>query len=78
MTYSDTGYESADELPYESVPGDRLIHRESVFLERAIADERERLAMACSCEKVCPSGAITKVNGRSFLAQEKCINILLG
>lgn len=130
MAYSGRGYEGVDELPYKIVPGDRPIHRESVFLERAIAGERVRLAMglglrpsdgrhlvsegmdaaaiaeqyyeppliniisyachACptnqykvtkycqnclarSCEKVCPKGAISNVNGRSFIDQDKCI-----
>ena len=130
MAYSGTGYEGVDELPYKIVPGDRPLHRESVFLERAIAGERVRLAMglglrpadgrhlvsegmdaaaiaeqyyeapliniipyachACptnqykvtkycqnclarSCEKVCPKGAITNVNGRSLIDQSKCI-----
>ena len=45
MAYADQGYEGVDELPYKIVPGDRPLHRESVFLERAIAGERVRLAM---------------------------------
>ena len=130
MAYAGKGYEGVDELPYKIVPGDRPLHRESVFLERAIAGERVRLAMglslrpsdgrhlvsegmdaaaiaeqyyepplvniipyachACptnqykvtkycqnclarSCEKVCPKGAISNVNGRSFIDQSKCI-----
>ncbi len=130
MAYSGNGYEAADALPYVIVPGDRPLHRESAFLERAIAGERVRLAMglslrpsdgrhlvtegmdaaaiaeqyyeppliniipyachACptnqykvtkycqnclarSCEKVCPKGAISFVNGRSHIDQEKCI-----
>ncbi len=48
MAYSGQGYEGADELPYKIVPGDRPLHRESVFLERAIAGERVRLAMGLS------------------------------
>ena len=48
MAYSGNGYEAADELPYKIVPGDRPLHRESVFLERAIAGERVRLAMGLS------------------------------
>ena len=130
MAYAGNGYEAANELPYVIVPGDRPLHRESVFLERAIAGERVRLAMglslrpadgrhlvtegmsaaavaeqyyeppliniisyachACptnqykvtkycqnclarSCEKVCPKGAISFVNGRSHIDQDKCI-----
>lgn len=45
MAYAGKGYEAANELPYTIVPGDRPLHRESVFLERAIAGERVRLAM---------------------------------
>ena len=45
MAYAGKGYEEANELPYMIVPGDRPLHRESVFLERAIAGERVRLAM---------------------------------
>ena len=45
MAYAGKGYEAANELPYIIVPGDRPLHRESVFLERAIAGERVRLAM---------------------------------
>ena len=130
MAYSGRGYEGVDELPYIIVPGDRPLHRESVFLERAIASERVRLAMglnirpiqtrhlmtegmdaaavaeqyyqppliniipyachacptnqyrvtescqnclAASCQKVCPKGAISFVNGKSHIDPDKCI-----
>jgi len=130
MAYSGKGYEGVDELPYIIVPGDRPLHRESVFLERAIASERVRMAMglnlrpiqtrhlmtegmdqaavaeqyyeppliniipyachacptnqyrvtdscqnclAASCQKVCPKGAISFVNGKSCIDPEKCI-----
>ena len=48
MAYAGNGYEAANELPYKIVPGDRPLHRESAFLERAIAGERVRLAMGMS------------------------------
>ena len=48
MAYAGNSYEAANELPYKIVPGDRPLHRESVFLERAIAGERVRLAMGLS------------------------------
>ena len=130
MAYSGKGYAQADELPYIIVPGDRPLHRESVFLERAIASERVRLAMglnmrpiqsrhlmtegmdhaaiaeqyyeppliniipyachgcptnqyrvtencqnclAASCQRVCPKGAVSFVNGKSQIDQETCI-----
>ena len=130
MAYNGGDYSNAEDLPYIIVPGDRPLHRESVFLERAIAGERVRLAMglgvrpiqtrslmtdgmdaaavaeayyepplvniipyachACptnqyrvtescqnclarSCEKVCPKGAISFINGKSHIDTEKCI-----
>jgi len=45
MAYSGGDYSHAEDLPYIIVPGDQPLHRESVFLERAIAGERVRLAM---------------------------------
>ncbi len=48
MAYEGHGHEMANDLPYIIVPGDRPLHRESVFLERAIAGERVRLAMGLS------------------------------
>ena len=56
MAYSGDGIEAASELPYKIVPGDRPLHRESIFLERAIAKERVRLAMGLS---PCPWTAAT-------------------
>ncbi len=51
MAYEGKGLECADELPYIIIPGDLPRHRESVFLERAIAGERVRLAMGLSLRK---------------------------
>ena len=130
MAYAGNGYDRVDELPYIIVPGDQPLHRESVFLERAIASERVRLAMglnirpiqtrhlmtegmdaaavaeqyyepplvniipyachacptnqyrvtescqnclAASCQKVCPKGAISFVNGKSYIDTKKCV-----
>ncbi|MGN1000089.1 MAG: 4Fe-4S dicluster domain-containing protein [Faecousia sp.] len=130
MAYNGGDYTKAEDLPYIIVPGDQPLHRESIFLERAIAGERVRLAMglgirpiqtrslmtegmdnaaiaeayyepplvniipyachacptnryqvtehcqnclAASCQKVCPKGAISFVNGKSCIDPEKCI-----
>ena len=130
MAYAGGDYSHAEDLPYKIVPGDQPLHRESVFLERAIAGERVRLAMglgirpiqtrtlmtdgmdaaavaeqyyeppliniipyachacptnqykvsnycqnclAASCQKVCPKGAISFRNNRSYIDLEKCI-----
>ena len=130
MAYEGGDYTKAEDLPYIIVPGDQPLHRESVFLERAIAGERVRLAMglslrpvqtrslmtegmdaaavaeqyyeppliniipyachacptnqyrvtescqnclAASCQKVCPKGAISIRNSRSYIDLDKCI-----
>ena len=130
MAYAGGDYSHAEELPFVIVPGDQPLHRESIFLERAIAGERVRLAMglgvrsiqtrslmtdgmdaaavaeqyyeppliniipyachvcptnqyrvtescqnclAASCQKVCPVGAISFINGKSLIDKEKCI-----
>ena len=52
MAYAGGDYSKAEDLPYVIVPGDRPLHRESVFLERAIAGERVRLAMGLSIRPV--------------------------
>ena len=52
MAYAGGDYSKAEDLPYIIVPGDRPLHRESVFLERAIAGERVRLAMGLSIRPV--------------------------
>ena len=52
MAYAGGDYSNAEDLPYKIVPGDQPLHRESVFLERAIAGERVRLAMGLSIRPV--------------------------
>lgn len=130
MAYEGGDYSRIIDLPYKIIPGEVATHRESVFLERAIVEERLRLAIglplrdmtehapvskgieesaiaekyydpplvniikfACHscpdnevrvtdscqgclahpCSEVCPKGAISIVNGRSVIDQEKCI-----
>ena len=130
MAYDGGDYSRAEEIPYTIIPGDQPLHRESVFLERAITGERVRLAMglgvrpiqtrtlmtdgmdkaavaqqyyeppliniipyachacptnqyrvtemcqsclAASCQKVCPRGAISFVNGKSHIDPSRCI-----
>ena len=52
MAYAGGDYSKAEDLPYIIVPGDQPLHRESVFLERAIAGERVRLAMGLSIRPI--------------------------
>ncbi len=130
LAYEGGDYSKVEDLPFVIVPGDRPLHRESIFLERAIAGERIRLAMglslrpvqcrtlmtdgmdqaaiaeqyyepplvniipyachacptrqyrvtescqnclAASCQRVCPRNAVSFVNGKSQIDQDKCI-----
>ena len=52
MAYEDGGFSRVEDLPYVIVPGENPLHRESIFLERAIAKERVRLAMGLSIRPV--------------------------
>ena len=45
LAYEGGDYNRIEEIPYTIVPGEIAAHRESIFLERAIAGERVRLAM---------------------------------
>lgn len=130
MAYEGGDYSRIINLPYKIIPGEVATYRDSVFLERAIVEERLRLAIglplrkmtehapvsqgieesaiaekyydpplvniikfachACPdnevrvtdscqcclahpCKEVCPKDAISIVNGRSVIDQEKCI-----
>ncbi len=70
MAYSGQGYEQADELPYIIVPGDQPLHRESVFLERAIASERVRLAMGLNLRPIQTRHLLTEGMDHAAIAQQ--------
>ena len=70
MAYEGNGYESANDLPYKIVPGDRPLHRESVFLERAIAGERVRLAMGLSLRPADGRHLVTEGMSNADIAEQ--------
>ena len=70
MAYEGNGYEAADELPYRIVPGDRPLHRESVFLARAIAGERVRLAMGLSLRPADGRHLVTEGMSAAAIAEQ--------
>ncbi len=70
MAYTGKGYEGVDELPYIIVPGDRPLHRESVFLERAIASERVRLAMGLNIRPIQTRHLMTEGMDSAAVAQQ--------
>ena len=70
MAYNGDDYTKAEDLPYIIVPGDQPLHRESVFLERAIAGERVRLAMGLSVRSVQTRSLITEGMDHAAIAQQ--------
>ena len=70
MAYEGGGYEGAEDLPYVIVPGDSPLHRESIFLERAIAGERVRLAMGLSIRPVQTRSLMTEGMDHAAIAEQ--------
>ncbi len=70
MAYEGGDYSRAEDLPYIIVPGDQPLHRESVFLERAIAGERVRLAMGLSIRPVQTRSLMTEGMDAAAVAEQ--------
>ncbi len=70
MAYDGGDYTKAEDLPYIIVPGDRPLHRESVFLERAIAGERVRLAMGLSIRPIQTRSLMTEGMDHAAIAEQ--------
>ena len=70
MAYSGNGYENVDDLPYIVVPGDQPLHRDSVFLERAIVKERVRVAMGLNPRPVHTRHLMTEGMDHAAIAQQ--------
>ena len=70
MAYVGGDYSRAEDLPYIIVPGDQPLHRESVFLERAIAGERVRLAMGLSIRPIQTRSLMTEGMDHAAVAEQ--------
>ena len=70
LAYSGQDYTKAEDLPFLIVPGDQPLHRESIFLERAIAGERVRLAMGLSVRSVQTRSLMTEGMDHAAIAQQ--------
>ena len=70
MAYEGEDYTAAEELPYKIVPGDQPLHRESIFLERAIAGERVRLAMGLGVRPIQTRMLLTEGMDNAAIAQQ--------
>ncbi len=58
--YEDGDLSQMDKIPYEIVPGEVSVYRDSVFLERAIVRERMRLAMGLSLRTAAEQAPVTQ------------------
>ena len=70
MAYESNDFTKAEDLPYVIVPGENPLHRESIFLERAIAGERIRLAMGLSLQSVQQRTLLTEGMDQAAIAEQ--------
>ena len=70
MAYDGGDYSRVEDLPYKIVPGDQPMHRESIFLERAIAGERVRLAMGLGIRPVQSRTLMTEGMDHAAIAEQ--------
>ena len=63
-------YSRVEDIPFVIVPGDRPLHRESIFLERAIAGERVRLALGLSLRPVQSRTLMTQGMDHAAIAEQ--------
>ena len=70
LAYEGGDYTRMEDLPYKIVPGDVAIHRESIFLERAIVEERLRLAMGLPLRSVSEHAPVSKGVNESAIAEK--------
>ncbi|MDY4509738.1 MAG: 4Fe-4S dicluster domain-containing protein [Candidatus Faecousia sp.] len=70
MAYAGGDYTNVEDLPYKIVPGDQPLHRESIFLERAIAGERVRLAMGLSIRPIQTRSLMTEGMDAAAIAEQ--------
>ena len=66
----DGDYDRMEELPYVIVPGEEAKYRESIFLERAIAGERVRVAMGLPLRPVDQRTLLSEGLNESAIAEK--------
>ncbi|MDE7011228.1 MAG: 4Fe-4S dicluster domain-containing protein [Oscillospiraceae bacterium] len=66
----DGAYDRMEELPYIIVPGEEAKYRESIFLERAIAGERVRVAMGLPLRPVDQRTLLSEGLNESAIAEK--------
>ncbi|MBQ7570463.1 MAG: hypothetical protein IJT22_05985, partial [Synergistaceae bacterium] len=58
--YKDGDIAKLEGIPYEIIPGEISVYRDSVFLERAIVRERLRLAMGLDARSASDQAPVTQ------------------
>ena len=66
----DGDYDRMEDLPYVIVPGEEAKYRESIFLERAIAGERVRVAMGLPLRPVDQRTLVSEGLSESAIAEK--------
>ena len=70
LAYEGGDYSRMEDLPYKICPGDTAQHRESIFLERAIVEERLRLAMGLPLRNVSEHAPVSRGVEESAIAEK--------
>ncbi|MCE5196694.1 MAG: 4Fe-4S dicluster domain-containing protein [Negativicutes bacterium] len=70
LAYEGGDYSRVEQLPYVIVPGETAKYRESIFLERAIAGERIRLAMGLPIRPVSEHKLLSEGVDQSAIAEK--------
>ncbi|MCR5419679.1 MAG: 4Fe-4S dicluster domain-containing protein [Lachnospiraceae bacterium] len=58
--YKDGDLSRMEEIPYNVIPGEMAVYRDSVFIERAIVRERMRMAMGLSLRSAAEQAPVTQ------------------
>lgn len=70
LAYEGGDYSRIINLPYTIIPGEVATYRESVFLERAIVEERLRLAIGLSLRKMTEHAPVSQGIEESAIAEK--------
>ena len=70
LAYEGGDYSRIDDLPYKIVPGKVAVYRESIFLERAIVEERLRLAIGLPLRPIDEHEAVSYGIEESAIAEK--------
>ena len=70
LAYEGGDYSRMEDIPYRICPGDVAQHRESIFLERAIVEERLRLAMGLPLRDIREHAPVSRGVEESAIAEK--------